>query len=114
MRLLSLLSTAVLLLAVACGSDSSQDSSDPEIRSEPNERCESACAAIQAACASTEADCATDCTDDLNACPVEMGLVLDCVLASQLQCDPEQDQGLAREPCASEHTMVENCGNDPF
>lgn len=79
-----------------------------------NERCQQACASIQAACMSTEADCVGDCSSDFASCPVEMGILLDCIAGNAIQCDPEQDQGLAEDPCRTEHDMVQACGKDPF
>ena len=76
--------------------------------------CEQACSAIQEACMSRAPDCVADCEADLVSCPDEMGAVLDCVLASELQCDPAQDQGLAEAPCQQEHAAVAACGADPF
>lgn len=105
MRLLHLaLLCGVLIAALACGSSS--------------DKCARACDAIQSACQSVESDCVDDCVDDLDACPAEMGAVLDCVLAneSRLQCDADEDQGLAEEPCEAEHDAVHAapCDSDPF
>ena len=111
MRLLHLAPLCgVLVAAVACGSSSSD--------SGVNEKCVQACDAIQDACGSAEADCGDDCASDLDACPAEMDAVLDCVLAnqSQLQCDADEDQGLAEAPCETEHAAVHAapCKSDPF
>ena len=76
--------------------------------------CEQACDRIEDACMSTTSDCAEDCSEDLDECRDEMSAVLDCVLSSQLRCDPGQDQGLAEAPCQPEHDAAELCGVDPF
>jgi hypothetical protein len=76
--------------------------------------CEEACDLIEDACMSTTADCVEDCSADLDLCPDEMGAVLACLLVSDLECDPEQDQGLAEAPCEEEHDAAELCGSDPF
>lgn len=112
MRVLRFVPLCGFLLAIAgCGSSSNESSGI-------NEKCEQACQAIQAACMSAESDCGEECSEDLADCPVEMDAVLDCVLAnkSQLQCDPEEDQGLAEAPCEAEHTAVQEppCEKDPF
>lgn len=77
-------------------------------------RCESACAAINSACMSIEDDCVSDCVGDFIDCAFEMGALLDCMEANPIQCDPNEDQGLAQAPCAFEHSQVEFCGKDPF
>lgn len=92
---------ALAMLVVGCGS------------SDPSE-CEQACDRIEQACLGRESDCVDDCSEDLDECPDEMQAVLDCVLASELRCDPEQDQGLAEAPCQDEHDATELCGADPF
>lgn len=97
----TLLSMALVMIAFGCGS------SDASV-------CEQACDLIEKACMSTESDCAQDCSEDLNECPDEMNAVLDCLVASELECDPEQDQGLAKAPCEAEHDAAEQCGSDPF
>ena len=94
---------AWVLVVTACGCGSSDVS-----------ECEAACTLIEAACMSTESDCVDDCSDDLDECPDEMSAVLDCVFTSVLQCDPEEDQGLAEAPCEQEHAAVKLCGADPF
>lgn len=93
---------ALAMIALGCGG-----SSDASV-------CEQACDLIEDACMSTTADCVEDCSQDLADCPDEMGAVLDCVAASELQCDPTQDQGLAAAPCEDEHDAAELCGSDPF
>jgi len=111
MRVFRFVAPCVLLLAIA-GCSSSDGSSSIDTK------CQQACDAIEAACMSTESDCGGDCTEDLADCPSEMGAVLDCVLgnASRLQCDPEEDQGLAAAPCEAEHMAVAEppCEKDPF
>jgi len=97
----TLLSTALAMIAFGCSS------SDASV-------CERACGLIEEACMSTTSDCIEDCSEDLDGCPDEMSAVLDCVVASELQCDPEQDQGLAEAPCQEEHDAAELCGADPF
>ncbi|MGB8331956.1 MAG: hypothetical protein WCE62_17655 [Polyangiales bacterium] len=93
---------ALAMIALGCGG-----SSDASV-------CEQACELIEEACMSTTPDCVEDCSQDLADCPDEMGAVLDCVAASELQCDPAQDQGLAAAPCEEEHDAAELCGSDPF
>jgi len=98
----TLLSMALAMIALACGS------SEPTI-------CGQACDLIERACMSTTSDCARECAEDLADCPAEMMAVLDCVIAaSELQCDAGQDQGLAEAPCQEEHDATELCGKDPF
>lgn len=96
-----LLSTALAMIVFGCNSSDASD-------------CERACDLIEEACMSTTSDCVGDCSEDLGECPDEMSAVLDCVFASELQCDPEQDQGLAEAPCEEEHDAAELCGADPF
>lgn len=91
------------LAMIAWGCDSSEASV-----------CEQACNLIEEACMSTTSDCVDDCSADLDLCPDEMGAVLACLLTSELECDPEQDQGLAEAPCEEEHDAAELCGSDPF
>lgn len=102
---------AFLIAAAACGGSSNENGGT-------NEKCNQACQAIQAACMSAESDCAEECTEDLADCPTEMGAVLDCMMANegQLQCDPDEDQGLAEAPCEAEHAAVHAapCEKDPF
>lgn len=112
MRELPFLPLCVFLLAIAgCGSSSDGNGS-------VDQKCEQACQAIQAACMSTDSECGEECTEDLSDCPTEMDALLDCVIANQsrLQCDPEQDQGLAEAPCEAEHAAVHAppCDKDPF
>ncbi len=98
----TLLSTALALIAFACGS------SEATI-------CSQACDLIERACMSTTSDCARECAEDLADCPDEMMALLECVFAAtELQCDPGQDQGLAEAPCQEEHDATELCGKDPF
>ncbi|MFW2390472.1 MAG: hypothetical protein ACN4G0_19205 [Polyangiales bacterium] len=111
MPLLRFVATCVFLLTIAgCSSTDGGGNIDT--------KCQQACDAIETACMSTESDCGQDCTEDLADCPSEMGAVLDCVLAntSRLQCDPEEDQGLAEAPCEAEHMAVAAppCEKDPF
>lgn len=97
----TLLGLALMMIAFGC------DSSDASI-------CTQACDLIEDACMSTSSDCVEDCSADLDLCPDEMGAVLACVLTSELECDPEEDQGLAKAPCEEEHDAAELCGSDPF
>ncbi|MDH3846039.1 MAG: hypothetical protein OES69_19020 [Myxococcales bacterium] len=97
----TLLIMALALSAFGCGS------SDASV-------CRQACDLIEEACMSTTPDCVGECSEDLNDCPDEMGAVLDCLFASELQCDPGQDQGLAEAPCKAEHDATALCGKDPF
>lgn len=99
----TLLGMALAMIAFGC---SSSDAS-PSV-------CQQACDLIEEACMSTASDCVGDCSADLAECPDEMSAVLDCLFANELQCDPEQDQGLAEAPCEDEHDAVEVCGPDPF
>jgi hypothetical protein len=112
MRALGFVSLCGFLLAIASCGSSSNDSGSID------QKCEQACQAIQAACMSAESDCGQECSEDLADCPTEMGAVLDCILAnqSQLQCDPEEDQGLAEAPCEAQHAAVHAapCEKDPF
>ena len=85
--------------------------------------CEEVCTRIAAECPGVSqddpADCVPDCLADIQNCPAEMQAVLDCVDATEgaLQCDPNQDQGLAEAPCDAEHAAVTDpagCDRDPF
>lgn len=105
-RLTHVILVCALLAAAGC-SDSSSTSAMAS-------QCEATCTVIEEACSSTTSDCAQDCEDDLDTCPTEMQAVLDCVNGSELQCDPEQDQGLAEAPCEAEHTALSVCGADAF
>ena len=97
----TLLSMALAMIAFGCGS------SDASV-------CKRACDLIEEACMSTTSDCVGECSEDLDDCPFEMEALLDCLVANELQCDPEQDQGLAEAPCEEEHDATELCGKDPF
>ncbi|MGB5812156.1 MAG: hypothetical protein WBG86_16590, partial [Polyangiales bacterium] len=59
-------------------------------------------------------DCVDDCVDDVERCPTQMDALFDCLAANTLQCDPDEDQGLAQAPCQPEHASVMECGADPF
>lgn len=99
----ALLLAAAAVMVVACGGSDEA----PAV-------CVTACDRIEDACQSTTPDCVDDCADDLVNCGDEMLAVLDCVLVSELQCDADQDQGLAEAPCQAEHDAAEVCGSDPF
>ncbi|MEM7435599.1 MAG: hypothetical protein AAF436_10645 [Myxococcota bacterium] len=95
-----------LLASVGCGDGSSANP--------PSEQCVEACVRIEAACGSTTPDCASDCQDDLDRCPTEMGALLECVDANTIECDADQDQGLAEAPCEDDHAALGECGADAF
>jgi len=94
-----LLLVCISFLGLGCGSSSG---------------CADACSRIESACNSTTADCVEDCEDDLDTCPAEMQALLDCLDSSVLECDPDQDQGLAEAPCEAEHAALSDCGADAF
>jgi hypothetical protein len=62
----------------------------------------------------TTQDCINDCEVDLYDCPEEMQALLDCHAATEMVCDPEEDQGIGHGECEAEHAGVQECGHDPF
>lgn len=104
-RMRALILVCVSFAWLGCGDDSNDG---------PSTECIDACSRIEDACNSTTEDCAEDCQDDFNACPSEMQALLDCIDSSVLECDPDQDQGLAEAPCEAEHEALGVCGPDAF